>query len=190
MRALLAALLLLAPALDAQAQHPCDATWPTSQTITPLAAYRLQVCAPQTPTEAALVINGTARPREPLTRTQGPNASGFSLFDGTTNVTLAVGAYSLQAIMYLGGIETSRTPVLSVQAATTVAPPPPPPPPTPPLPTPTCPTRPGEVVSGSVRAVKETVTSATLAQRTAELTSAGWTVIGFTGTATVLAVCR
>lgn len=59
----------------------------------------------------------------------------------------------------------------------------------PPPPPATCPTRPNEVVVGNLRGIKETVTSATLLKRILELKAAGWTIIGTSGSATVLASC-
>jgi len=109
--------------------HPCDAAWPTSQTITPGAAYRVQLCATGTPTDAALLVNGTERPVQALTRVQGPNASGRSLFEGVATVSFVSGAYTLDARVFTGSVEQARAGVLAVQVGAVAPPPPPPPPP-------------------------------------------------------------
>ena len=112
--------------------NACDSPWPTTQSVTPSVPYRLQVCAPDLITEATLFVNGTARPRESLTRVQGPNAAGLSLYDGTVDVALTQGApYSLQAILWRGSVEVTRTGILSVQAGSVTPAPTPAPVPTP-----------------------------------------------------------
>lgn len=79
-----------------------------------------------------------------------------------------------------GGASTTSLPV-----TVTVTAPAPPPPPTSP-----CAPRTGQVIVGTTAVVRETVTTATLSKRVAELIEAGWAVLGFPSSATVLAVCR
>jgi hypothetical protein len=154
MRVALIAVFCLSLVSSAVAQsHPCDTSWLTMQTVTPGVAYRMQICAEGSPTDGVLIVDGTARPREALALARGPNAAGLSLFDGTVNVTLTAGAHALQAAVYVNGVESSRTPVLTVQAGALPAPAPAPTPVPAPAPAPPTPASACTEVSGGTDAL-------------------------------------
>ena len=123
---LLGGLILLLPSFVLAQTHPCDASAPTTITVSSGTAHKVQFCArPSDAPEAFTVyLDNVASDLRPLTLVVAASATGLALYEGPKELTFPTGNHVLQLTLwnreYSGGPsqESDKSDPLSLAALT------------------------------------------------------------------------